>query len=75
MRKKWSILSLVIGIIAILSGCEPLMVLDPKGPQAETISNVIWISIATMAIVVIAVFSLLVYILVKYRASKHRRRL
>ena len=54
----------------MLAGCEPLMVLDPKGPQAETISNVIWISIATMAIVVIVVFGLLVYILVKYRASK-----
>ena len=60
----------MIGIVAVLSGCEPLMVLDPKGPQAETISNVIWISIATMAIVVIAVFGLLVYVLVKYRASK-----
>ena len=70
MRMKWAFLSLVIGIVAILSGCESLMVLDPKGPQAETISNVIWISIATMAIVVIAVFGLLVYVLVKYRASK-----
>jgi len=56
--------------MAVLTGCEPVMVLDPKGPQAETISNVIWISIATMAMVVIVVFSLLVYILVKYRASK-----
>ena len=56
MRMKWTFLSLVIGIIAVLAGCEPVMVLDPKGPQAETISNVIWISIATMAIVVIVVF-------------------
>ena len=67
---KWTFLSLVIGILAVLAGCEPVMVLDPKGPQAETISNVIWISIATMAIVVIAVFGLLVYVVVKYRASK-----
>ncbi|BAQ11124.1 cytochrome aa3 quinol oxidase subunit II [Bacillus sp. OxB-1] len=70
MKKKWALLSLVIGILAVLAGCEPVMVLDPKGPQAETISNVIWISIATMAIVVIAVFILLVNVLVKYRASK-----
>ncbi|MEK3934383.1 cytochrome aa3 quinol oxidase subunit II [Sporosarcina sp. FSL W7-1349] len=70
MKKKWALLSLVIGILAVLAGCEPVMVLDPKGPQAETISNVIWISIATMAIVVIAVFVLLVNVLVKYRASK-----
>ncbi|MCM3638068.1 cytochrome aa3 quinol oxidase subunit II [Sporosarcina luteola] len=70
MKRKLTLLSLVIGILAVLAGCEPVMVLDPKGPQAETISNVIWISIATMAIVVIAVFALLVYVIVKYRASK-----
>ncbi|MCG7342666.1 cytochrome aa3 quinol oxidase subunit II [Sporosarcina sp. ACRSL] len=70
MKKKWALLSLVIGIFTVLAGCEPLMVLDPKGPQAETISNVIWISIATMAIVVISVFALLIYVVLKYRASK-----
>ncbi|WP_252503788.1 cytochrome aa3 quinol oxidase subunit II [Sporosarcina sp. Marseille-Q4943] len=70
MKRNWTLLSLVVGILALLAGCEPVMVLDPKGPQAETISNVIWISIATMAIVVIAVFALLVYVVVKYRASK-----
>lgn len=70
MKRKWTLVSLAVGILAILAGCEPVMVLDPKGPQAETISNVIWISIATMAIVVIAVFALLVNVLVKYRASK-----
>lgn len=70
MRKKWTFLSLVIGLLAVLAGCEPLMVLDPKGPQAETTANVIWISIATMAIVVVAVFGLMAYVVYKYRASK-----
>ena len=42
---------------AVLTGCESLMVLDPKGPQAQTQANVIWISIATMAVVVIVVFA------------------
>ncbi|MDW0117865.1 cytochrome aa3 quinol oxidase subunit II [Sporosarcina thermotolerans] len=70
MIKKWTFLSLVIGLLAVLAGCEPLMVLDPKGPQAETTANVIWISIATMAIVVIAVFGLMAYVVFKYRASK-----
>lgn len=70
MKRKWTLLSLSIGILALLAGCEPLMVLDPKGPQAETTANVIWISIATMAIVVIAVFALMVYVVYKYRASK-----
>ncbi|MDN4608336.1 cytochrome aa3 quinol oxidase subunit II [Sporosarcina highlanderae] len=70
MIKKWSFLSLVVGLFAILAGCEPLLVLDPKGPQAETTANVIWISIATMAIVVAAVFGLMAYVVFKYRASK-----
>jgi cytochrome aa3-600 menaquinol oxidase subunit 2 len=70
MKRKWTLLSLVFGILAVLAGCEPVMVLDPKGPQAETTANVIWISIATMAVVVIAVFALMIYVVVKYRASR-----
>lgn len=70
MRMKWVYLSIILTIMAVLAGCEPVMVLDPKGPQAETISNVIWISIATMAIVVIVVFGMLIYIVTKYRASR-----
>ena len=70
MRVKWFFLGLVISLVAVLAGCEQLMVLDPKGPQAETTANVIWISIATMAIVVVAVFALMIYIVYKYRASK-----
>lgn len=70
MRMKWTFLGLIISIIAVLAGCEPVMVMDPKGPQAETISNVIWISIATMALVVVVVFGMLAYIVIKYRASK-----
>ncbi|WNS73625.1 cytochrome aa3 quinol oxidase subunit II [Bacillus sp. DTU_2020_1000418_1_SI_GHA_SEK_038] len=70
MKIKWAFLCLVITILTVLTGCESLMVLDPKGPQAETTANVIWISIAMMAIIVIAVFALLVFVLLKYRASK-----
>ncbi|KAB2332292.1 cytochrome aa3 quinol oxidase subunit II [Cytobacillus depressus] len=70
MKLKWAILCLVITIITMLTGCEPLMVLDPKGPQAETTANVIWMSIAMMAIIVIVVFALLIFVVLKYRASK-----
>lgn len=70
MKMKWAFLSLVISIMAVLAGCEPVMVLDPKGPQAETTANVIWISIATMAFVVVVVFAMLAFIVIKYRASK-----
>lgn len=70
MKLKWTFLTLIFTILTVLTGCEPLLVLDPKGPQAETTSNVIWISIITMSFVVIVVLVLLVIILAKYRASK-----
>lgn len=46
------------------------MVLDPKGPQAERQADDIMLSIWIMLFVVIAVFAILVYILIKFRASK-----
>ncbi|MDY7044512.1 cytochrome aa3 quinol oxidase subunit II [Virgibacillus sp. M23] len=70
MKIKWAILASLFTLLAVLTGCEPLLVLDPKGPQAQTQANVIWISIAIMAVIVIVVFAMLVYILFKYRASK-----
>ncbi|MFD1848458.1 cytochrome aa3 quinol oxidase subunit II [Oceanobacillus bengalensis] len=70
MKQKWALLALVFTIVTVLIGCEPLLVLDPKGPQAETLSNTIWLSIITMAVIVIVVITLLVIVLVKYRASK-----
>ena len=40
---KWAFLfSLISAIATVLAGCEPLMVLDPKGPQAETQAKDIW---------------------------------
>jgi len=70
MKLKWTYLALLTGIAAFLAGCEPLLVLDPKGPQADTTANVIWISIFTMAFIVIVVLVMLAVILFKYRASK-----
>lgn len=70
MKIKWFFLSMVITIATVLAGCEPVMVLDPKGPQAERQAHDILLSIGIMAFVIIVVFVLLVYMLVKYRASK-----
>jgi cytochrome aa3-600 menaquinol oxidase subunit II len=70
MKIKWFFLSMVITIATVLAGCEPVMVLDPKGPQAERQAHDILLSIGIMAFVVIVVFVLLIYMLVKYRASK-----
>ncbi|GIO25938.1 cytochrome aa3 quinol oxidase subunit II [Ornithinibacillus bavariensis] len=70
MRFKWIVFSSLLLLTTILAGCEPLLVLNPKGPQAETTASVIWISIITMAFIVIIVITLLIIMLVKYRASK-----
>lgn len=70
MKLKLVLLSLVFTITTVLTGCESILVLDPKGPQAETTANVIWISIITMSVVVITVMVLLIIVLLRYRASK-----
>lgn len=71
MSKKVLIMPIVAALLAVvLSGCEPLMVLNPKGPNAETLSKTIWISIATMVVVLAVVYILLINMLTKYRAGK-----
>ncbi|MCH1624308.1 cytochrome aa3 quinol oxidase subunit II [Fredinandcohnia quinoae] len=70
MKIKWSIIAMVIMIATVLSGCEPLMVLDPKGPQAARQARDILLSIGIMSVVGIIVFAILIFILIKYRASK-----
>lgn len=54
----------------LLAACEPLTVLDPKGPQAQTQANDIMLSIYLMGAIVLVVLAILVFMLVKYRASK-----
>lgn len=61
--------SIVFGTL-LLGGCDSLLVLDPKGPQAEVQANDIMLLIYTMSAIVLAVFAMLIFMLVKYRASK-----
>ncbi|GHH99322.1 cytochrome aa3 quinol oxidase subunit II [Neobacillus kokaensis] len=70
MKVKSALLMLVFTIATVLTGCEPLMVLDPKGPQAERQAHDIILSIGIMSFIVIVVFAILIYVLIKYRASK-----
>lgn len=70
MKIKFTLLMIFFTIVTVLTGCEPLMVLDPKGPQAERQARDILLSIGIMSVVVIVVFAILIYILIKYRASK-----
>lgn len=70
MKIKWAFLTILFTVATVLTGCEPLMVLDPKGPQAETQAKDIMLSIGLMSIIVLVVFGILIYMLVKFRASK-----
>ena len=71
MKMKWALLSILFTIATVLTGCDnPLTVLDPKGPMAETQANVIMISIWTMIFIVVVVVVLYAIMLFKYRASK-----
>jgi cytochrome aa3-600 menaquinol oxidase subunit II len=70
MKLKWPLLIALFTIASFLTGCEPLMVLDPKGPQAATQAKDIMLSIGIMSFIVLIVFAILVFILIKYRASK-----
>jgi len=70
MKKKLSLMFVALGALALLAGCEPLTVFNPKGPNAETLSNTIILSIITMAFILLIVYVLLAFMLTKYRASK-----
>ncbi|MEK3978997.1 cytochrome aa3 quinol oxidase subunit II [Psychrobacillus sp. FSL K6-2836] len=70
LKMKWILLTMVITISTVLTACEPLLVLDPKGPQAKTQADDIMLSIWLMLGIVIVVLAILVFVLLKYRASK-----
>lgn len=55
----------------LLAGCnDKLAVLDPKGPQAQRQADDTILLLTIMSGVVLTVFVMLVFMLVKYRASK-----
>lgn len=70
MKKSWLRLIGLSTIVTMLTGCDPLLVLDPKGPQAQMQAKDIMLSIGIMSFIVLIVFVLLAYMLVKFRASK-----
>lgn len=72
MKGKWILLSVFFTLATVLTGCERLLVLDPKGPQAARQAQDIMLSIGIMSGIVLVVFAMLIFILVKYRASKQR---
>ncbi|ALC86813.1 MULTISPECIES: cytochrome aa3 quinol oxidase subunit II [Bacillaceae] len=73
LKMKWALMTMVFTIATVLTGCEPLLVLDPKGPQAKTQADDIMLSIWLMSGIVIVVLAILVFVLIKYRASNQSK--
>lgn len=71
MKKSFFLLFL-LGIVAILSGCE-MVVFQPEGPQARSILELINFSLVMMAIVVAIVFALFIFIVWKYRETSKNK--
>ncbi|ATP39504.1 cytochrome aa3 quinol oxidase subunit II [Solibacillus sp. R5-41] len=70
MKNRWIKLIGFFTIVTMLTGCDPLLVLDPKGPQAQVQAKDIMLSIGIMSFIVLIVFVILAYMLIKFRASK-----
>ncbi|WP_409291476.1 cytochrome aa3 quinol oxidase subunit II [Peribacillus sp. SCS-37] len=73
MKIKWAVLTLAFAAISMLAGCEQMIVLDPKGPMAKIQADDIIISTWIMLFIVLVVFGILVYMLIKFRASKQSK--
>ena len=70
VNMKGTLLGLIGMSTILLGGCNSLLVLDPKGPQAKTQADDIMLSIFIMAGIVLVVLAILAFMLIKYRASK-----
>ena len=69
MNKKLGLLGSMLTSILLLAGCD-WVVFDPNGPVAKTQSDTIIFSMLMLAGVMVVVYVLYIFILVKYRASK-----
>lgn len=70
MKRKGLLLAVFSALLVLLTGCNSLAVLNPKGPVAKTQSNVIIFSMLVMALILLVVYVLYIFMLTKYRASK-----
>ncbi|GGJ88492.1 quinol oxidase subunit 2 [Lentibacillus kapialis] len=69
--KKW-ILLLSIPLILMLSGCSELTVMDPKGPVGEQQKDLIIYSLYFMMGIIVVVFVLFTFMVIKYRDKPGR---
>jgi cytochrome aa3-600 menaquinol oxidase subunit 2 len=74
MFKKFKpLISVVMGLLflIVLSGCSELAVFDPKGPNAEKLRDLIMYSIYFMLFIMIVVYVLFTFVIVKFRDRKN----
>jgi cytochrome aa3-600 menaquinol oxidase subunit 2 len=55
----------------VLSGCSEYAIFDPKGPNAATLKDLIMYSIYFMLFIMIVVYVLFTFVIVKYRDRKN----
>lgn len=76
MMNRWPVLKrllpLLTGLVLLLSGCgrEDLSTLNPQGPVAEKQLDLMKLSIGIMALVVVVVFAICIYVLIRFRRRK-----
>jgi cytochrome aa3-600 menaquinol oxidase subunit II len=66
MKRSLAFFLSIIGVF-LLTGCESLVVFDPQGPVARSLTDLINWSLLWMLLVVVVVFGLFGYIVWKYR--------
>jgi cytochrome aa3-600 menaquinol oxidase subunit 2 len=69
-RVRPFLLAVFIFSVFLLSGCSNYVVLDPKGPVAQIQKDLILYSIVFMVFVVVVVYALFAFIVIKYRERK-----
>lgn len=62
----------ILPVFLFLIGCSSITVLDPKSSTGKEQSFLIWFSLGIMALVVITVFVLFTWFVVKYRYTKEK---
>nr|WP_219914679.1 cytochrome aa3 quinol oxidase subunit II [Thalassobacillus sp. CUG 92003] len=63
---------LSLSFVLFLTGCGDLTVLDPKGPVGQSQKDLIMYSLVFMLVIVVVVFGLFAYMIVKFRDRPER---
>ncbi|TFJ91783.1 cytochrome aa3 quinol oxidase subunit II [Lentibacillus salicampi] len=72
-KNKYLVFLSTTGLLLLLSGCSELTVMDPKGPVGESQKDLILYSLIFMMGIVVVVFSLFAFMVIKYRDKPNRK--